>query len=339
MEQLIEFGLFAGKAIVILIVVLIIMISMAVLIIKNKHAEKVEITHINKKLEKYALALKSVCFNKKMLKAELKNLKKKSKKLISKNEIHKNTFLLNFNGDIKADQVESLRDEITTVLQVAQKNDEVILKLESPGGMVHTYGLAAAQLMRIKDKNIKLTVCVDKVAASGGYLMACVADRILASPFAIVGSIGVLAQVPNLNKFLKKHDIDYKEYTAGEYKRTITMFGEITDKKQEKFIEQIQETHSLFKNFVEKNRPQLDITKVATGEYWYGQQAIDLTLVDEIKTSDEYILEQIDSSQIYAIKIQDKKKLNEKISDMLGSIIKNKLLFWVEEAELRKKLL
>ena len=336
MEQLIEFGLFAGKAIIIMLVALIIMITMAVLIAKSKHGEKIEITHINKKFEKFALALKSACFNKKMLKAELKNLKKKSKK---KSSDKKNVYLIDFDGDIKADQVESLRDEITTVLQVAQKGDEVILKLESPGGMVHTYGLAAAQLERIKNKNLKLTVCVDKVAASGGYLMACVADKILASPFAIVGSIGVLAQVPNLHKFLKKHDVDYKEYTAGEYKRTITMFGEITDKKQEKFLEQIQETHNLFKSFVSKNREKLDLEKVATGEYWYGQQAIELGLIDEIKTSDEYLLENIEKSEIYQVKIQEKKKLNEKLSEMLGSIIKSKLLFWIEEAELRKKLL
>lgn len=336
MEQLIEFGLFAGKAIIIMLVALIIMITMAVLIAKSKHGEKVEITHINKKFEKFALALKSACFNKKMLKAELKNLKKKSKK---KPADKKNMYLIDFDGDIKADQVESLRDEITTVLQVAQKGDEVILNLESPGGMVHTYGLAAAQLERIKNKNLKLTVCVDKVAASGGYLMACVADKIIASPFAIVGSIGVLAQVPNLHKFLKKHDVDYKEYTAGEYKRTITMFGEITDKKQEKFLEQIQETHNLFKNFVSKNREKLDLEKVATGEYWYGQQAIELGLIDEIKTSDEYLLENIEKAEIYQVKIEEKKKLNEKLSEMLGSIIKSKLLFWVEEAELRKKLL
>ena len=336
MEQLIEFGLFAGKAIIIMLVALIIMITMAVLIAKSKHGEKVEITHINKKFEKFALALKSACFNKKMLKAELKNLKKKSKK---KPADKKNMYLIDFDGDIKADQVEALRDEITTVLQVAQNGDEVILNLESPGGMVHTYGLAAAQLERIKNKNLKLTVCVDKVAASGGYLMACVADKIIASPFAIVGSIGVLAQVPNLHKFLKKHDVDYKEYTAGEYKRTITMFGEITDKKQEKFLEQIQETHNLFKNFVSKNREKLDLEKVATGEYWYGQQAIELGLIDEIKTSDEYLLENIEKAEIYQVKIEEKKKLNEKLSEMLGSIIKSKLLFWVEEAELRKKLL
>lgn len=339
MEQLIEFGLFAGKAAVILIVALIIMIVMAVLIAKSKHGEKIEITHINKKLEKYALALKTACFNKKMLKEELKKLKKKTKKNSGKDDSKKNLYLINFNGDIKAEQVSSLRDEITTVLQVAKEGDEVILNLESPGGMVHTYGLAAAQLERIKNKKLKLTVCVDKVAASGGYLMACVADKILASPFAIVGSIGVLAQVPNLNKFLKKHDVEYKEYTAGEYKRTITMFGEITDKKQEKFLEQIQETHNLFKNFVVKNRSKLDLEKVATGEYWYGQQAIELGLVDELKTSDEYLLDKIQTSEIYEIKIQDKKKLNEKLSEMFGSIIKEKLFFWLEEAEIRKKLL
>ena len=108
------------------------------------------------------------------------------------------------------------------------------------------YGLAASQMQRIRDKKLKLTVCVDKVAASGGYMMAVVADKIIAAPFAVLGSIGVLAQVPNFHRLLKKHDVDFEMLTAGKYKRTLTMFGENTDKGREKFQEDIEDTHVLF---------------------------------------------------------------------------------------------
>lgn len=207
--------------------------------------------------------------------------------------------------------------EISTVLDVATPRDEVLVRVTSPGGMVHTYGLAAAQLTRVRNANIPLCVSVDKVAASGGYLMACTANKIIASPFAILGSIGVLAQVPNFHRLLKKHDIDYEEYTAGDYKRTISMFGEITDKGKEKFTEQIADTHELFKNFVKEHRPIVDIDKVGTGEPWFGKRALDHKLIDEIKTSDEYFFERKDSHDIVKVKLAEKKKFGEKIAEQL----------------------
>ena len=190
--------------------------------------------------------------------------------------------MVDFKGSIDAGEVASLREEISAILTIADKGDEVIVNVESGGGMVHGYGLASSQLDRLRKAEIPLSICVDKVAASGGYMMACVANKVYAAPFAIVGSIGVVAQVPNFNRLLKKHDIDYEQHTAGDFKRTLTIFGENTDEGREKFQKELEETHVLFKAFISKYRPELDIAKVATGEHWYGQQAIELGLIDEV---------------------------------------------------------
>jgi serine protease SohB len=206
----------------------------------------------------------------------------------------KRIYVINFNGDMRASATENLRQEITAILSIADKDkDEVVVNLESPGGMVHGYGLAASQLARIRQHNLPLTICVDKVAASGGYMMACLANTIIAAPFAIIGSIGVVAQLPNFHRLLDKWDIDYEVLTAGEYKRTLTVFGENTDAGRQKFIADLEDTHTLFKEFVSDYRPSLDIEKVATGEHWYGKQALGLGLVDKLMTSDEYLLTRV----------------------------------------------
>lgn len=314
MEFLSELGLFGAKALVIVISIVIVMVVFAALVAKNKLHQHLEIRNLSEKWKESVHTLRHEVFNKKELKEWNKKEKQEDKAL--KEHTKPNQFVLSFNGDIKASAVDQLREEITLVLNTARpQKDEVTLLLESPGGMVHGYGLAAAQLMRVKKSQIKLTVCVDKVAASGGYLMACVADKIVAAPFAILGSIGVLAQVPNFNKFLKKHDIDYEEITAGEYKRTISLLGEITEKGREKFTEDIQDTHTLFKNFVAEHRPQLDIQKVATGEHWFGLRAQSLALSDEIKTSDEHLMEMAKTFQLIEVKIKPKKSLSKKLSE------------------------
>ena len=209
----------------------------------------------------------------------------------------------------------------------------MVVNIESPGGMVHTYELAAAQLERIKKAEIPLTVCVDKVAASGGYLIACTANKILAAPFAIVGSIGVIAQVPNFNKLLKKKNIDYEEITSGEYKRTVSLFGEITEKGKQKFTEDIVETHKLFRDFVNKHRPHLDINQVATGEHWYGQQAIDKKLIDEIATSDEYLYSKINDFRIISVKVKEKQGLQKKLSEAMSLVVKKGISGYLKEVE------
>ncbi|WP_085831642.1 protease SohB [Acinetobacter baumannii] len=236
-------------------------------------------------------------------------------------------FVLDFKGDIQASAVENLREEITLILATAKAGrDRVVVRLESPGGMVHGYGLAAAQLVRLRDAGFHLTICVDKVAASGGYMMACIANEIISAPFAVVGSIGVVAQVPNFNRLLKEHNVDFELYTAGQYKRTVTMFGENTPEGKAKFEEELQQTHVLFKHFVEKYRPQLNVDKVATGEHWYGQDALDLNLVDKLQTSDEYLLALLPQHDVYVINTRKKATLGEKLglqaAQMADSLIR-----------------
>ncbi|UNT62727.1 protease SohB [Acinetobacter towneri] len=243
-------------------------------------------------------------------------------------------YVLDFKGDTAASAVEQLREEITLILATAKAGrDRVVVRLESPGGMVHGYGLAAAQLVRLRDAGFHLTICVDKVAASGGYMMACIGSEIVSAPFAILGSIGVVAQVPNFNRLLKEKNIDFEMYTAGQYKRTVTMFGENTEEGKAKFEEELQQTHVLFKHFVEKYRPQLNVEKVATGEHWYGQDALDLNLVDKLQTSDEYLLSLLPQHDIYVIQTRKKPTLGEKLSlqaaqmaDSLIPAVMNKLV-------------
>lgn len=239
-------------------------------------------------------------------------------------EPHPRLFVLTFKGDIHASAVSSLRKEIDAILALANpQKDEVLLKLESPGGIVHGYGLAASQLQRLKSHQIPLTVAVDQVAASGGYMMACVANKIVAAPFAVIGSIGVVAQVPNIHRLLKKHDIDVDVMTAGEYKRTVTLVGENTEKGKQKFQQELEETHQLFKQFVAEHRPQLNMDEVATGEHWFGQQALKLNLVDEIATSDDLILSAVKDKEVIEVIYRQKKKLAQRVGEQVESSAEN----------------
>ncbi len=235
-------------------------------------------------------------------------------------------FVINFDGDVEASAVENMREEITAIISAADKNDHVLVRLESPGGMVHSYGLAASQLSRIKDANLKLIIAVDEVAASGGYMMACVADEIIAAPFAIVGSIGVVAELPNFHRLLKHNKVDYEQHTAGEYKRTLTMFSENSEAARVKFKQELEETHELFKQFIVDNRPSLDIDKVATGEHWYGTQAIDLGLIDKIQTSDDYIVNVAQDKDVFEICYQVKRPLAERLSFSVHSAVEKAIM-------------
>ncbi|WP_291354654.1 protease SohB [Acinetobacter sp. UBA3106] len=249
-------------------------------------------------------------------------------------------YVLDFKGDTAASAVENLREEITLILATAKAGrDRVVVRLESPGGMVHGYGLAAAQLVRLRDAGFNLTICVDKVAASGGYMMACIANEIVSAPFAVVGSIGVVAQVPNFNRLLKEKHIDFELYTAGQFKRTVTMFGENTAEGKAKFEEELQQTHKLFKHFVEKYRPQLNVEKVATGEHWYGKDALELNLVDKLQTSDEYLLGLLAQHEVFVIETRRKPTLGEKLglqaaqmADGLVPAVMNKVMETLSKA-------
>ena len=318
MQHLIEFAVFFGKVLILFIAIAGLIFVIAGLALRARMKPDFQVDDINEKLDEFEKHLGTVVLDKKARKAAEREQKERRK---SKDETpSRKIFVLDFEGDMSASRVKELRDEITAVLTVAKKDDEAVICIESPGGTVHGYGLGAAQILRLKNAGLKVTACVDKMAASGGYMMACTADKIIAAPFAIIGSIGVLAMVPNVHRLLKKYDVDYEEIAAGEYKRTVSMFGEITDKGRAKFREQLEDTHVLFKDFVISHRPHVDVTKVATGEYWYGVRALELKLVDALGTSDEYLFEQRRSARIFGIKILPKKKMSEKLQDLLGAI-------------------
>jgi len=333
LEFLYEYGLFLAKTVTFVIAVIAIVAVVAASAIKQKHKKgELEITDLSEQFEDVEQEVIHALLNKEELKQKEKNDKKLAKEQAKKDkalakekaksdtdnedesEVKSKVFVVDFKGSIDAKEVSSLREEITAILSVATKNDEVFVRLESGGGMVHGYGLASSQLDRIRQHEIPLTVSVDKVAASGGYMMACVANNIIAAPFAILGSIGVIAQLPNFNKLLKKNDIDFEQFTAGEFKRTVTMFGENTEKGKEKFIEELEETHVLFKDFVSAHRPSLDLDKVATGEHWFGTTALELGLIDTIQTSDDYLQNLSKSHKVIAIKYEVKKGLAEKFA-------------------------
>lgn len=320
MEILQQLGLFFGQTLIIVLAIVAVILTITAAALKGKATKTFEIEIINDKIEDQKEALNSIILTDDELKKEKKRLKQEAKK--EDKTPKKMSYLIDFlKGDVEASSVDHLKEEINAVLTVAQKDDEVILRIESPGGVVHGYGLAAAQILRLREAGLQVTVCVDKVAASGGYLMSCVAHKIIASPFAIIGSIGVVAQVPNFNRLLKKHDVEYKEYTAGDFKRTVSIFGEITEKGEAKFREQLEITHLLFKGFVGQFRPQLDMTKVATGEYWYGQTALELNLVDKIQTSDDYILNKTKTHTVLKISCEKKPTLSDKLSDALSKSV------------------
>ena len=308
-----NYGLFLLKTLTVLISILLIL-SFAVNSKKSKSDGSLEVTNINNELVTLEENIKKNILTSKEFKKFIRHRKKNLKML------NKKLFVIDFKGNIKASEIISLRREISGIILSHKKGDEVLLRLENSGGTVHEHGLAASQLKRIKDKRIPLTICVDKVAASGGYMMACVANKIISSPFAIIGSIGVLAQVPNFNKLLKNKGVDFEQHTAGNYKRTVTMFGENTDKDREKLGEQLEDIHMLFKDFIVSQRKNVDIEKVATGEYWYGKSALDLNLVDQIMTSDEYILSMKDRFDIIHIKYKPSKTFADKFAKVSSSL-------------------
>ncbi|TVQ42016.1 MAG: protease SohB [Wenzhouxiangella sp.] len=315
MEFLLDYGLFLAKALTALLVALILITAIVGALRNARQQEqlpsRLEVRHLNDEYERAGLTLKSAMLPTKAVKSERKALKARRKQ--HGQSSRPRLFVLDFHGDIRASATESLREEITAILTAASADDEVLVRLESGGGMIPPYGLAAAQLLRLRDRGIRLTVAVDRVAASGGYMMACVADRILTAPFAILGSIGVIAQVPNFNRMLKKHEIDFEQFMAGEHKRTVTLFGENTDQGRHKFQQEIEQAHELFKDFVARYRPQVDLAEIATGEYWYGTQALEHKLADQVLTSDEYLLERSQNAELYAVSKRVRKPLLSRI--------------------------
>lgn len=322
MHYSLDYLFFLLKGVSIVALLLLGFAGIITLATKNKQKDKIKITSLHEKYHELQLKLAK----KISTKTSFKKISKKIEKSEKEKDRQPRCFVIPFNGDIRASTVEQLSEAITMVLSLATPKDEIVLNLESPGGAVNGYGLCAAQLARIRTQGIPLTVVVDKVAASGGYLMASVGNKILAAPFALIGSIGVIAQLPNFHRFLKHHHVDFEQVTAGEFKRTLTVFGENTHKGREKMQEDLEDIHRYFKEYVQQYRPQLDLAKVATGEYWLGLHALDLNLIDGISTSEDYLLSLKDSHALFEIRHQKPRSFLDKILNGAENTLQNALL-------------
>ncbi|MDI3362920.1 protease SohB [Lelliottia sp. V89_10] len=343
MELLSEYGLFLAKIATVVIAIAVIAVLIVNLTQRKRQRGELRITRLSEQYkemqEDMSVALLDGHQQKLWHKAQKKKLKLEAKAAKAKaKQDHQETtkprvYVLDFKGSMDAHEVTSLREEVTAVLAVAKPQDQVVLRLESPGGVVHGYGLASSQLQRLREKQIPLTVAVDKVAASGGYMMACVADKIVAAPFAILGSIGVVAQIPNFNRFLKNKEIDIELHTAGQYKRTLTLLGENTEEGRQKFREDLNETHHLFKDFVKRMRPSLDIDQVATGEHWYGIQAQEKGLVDEVGTSDDLLLSLMEGRELVGVRYTQRKRLLDRFTNSAAESADRLLLRWLQRGQ------
>lgn len=340
-----EYGLFLAK-IVTVVVAIAIVITLIANLTQRKKAQRGElrVTRLGEEYKEMKEEVAAALLDPHQHKQWHKNQKKKNKQEAKAAKARAKRgeaapagkptlYVLDFKGSIDAHEVSALREEVTAVLAVAKSQDEVLLRLESPGGVVHGYGLAASQLQRLRERQIPLTVAVDKVAASGGYMMACVANNIVAAPFAIIGSIGVVAQIPNFNRLLKRNDIDIELHTAGQYKRTLTLLGENTEEGREKFREDLNETHQLFKEFVHSMRPSLDIDAVATGEHWYGVQAQEKGLVDEISTSDDLIIARMQERDVVSLRYMQRKRLMDRFTGSAAQSLDRLLLRWWQRGQ------
>ncbi|KAB1502109.1 protease SohB [Cronobacter sakazakii] len=345
MNLLAEYGLFLAK-IVTVVVAIAIVIALIANLTQRKKAQRGElrVTRLGEEYKEMKEEVAAALLDPHQHKQWHKNQKKKNKQEAKAAKARAKRgdaapagkptlYVLDFKGSIDAHEVSALREEVTAVLAVAKPADEVLVRLESPGGVVHGYGLAASQLQRLRERQIPLTIAVDKVAASGGYMMACVANNIVAAPFAIIGSIGVVAQIPNFNRLLKRNDIDIELHTAGQYKRTLTLLGENTEEGREKFREDLNETHHLFKKFVHSMRPSLDIDAVATGEHWYGVQAKEKGLVDEISTSDDLIIARMAEREVVSLRYMQRKRLMDRFTGSAAQSLDRLLLRWWQRGQ------
>jgi serine protease SohB len=316
-----EYGLFLAKLTTVSVIVLVVIGIAVASARQGSQHDGLEVEALNKRFDNLGDSVRRAVLGKAQLKKESKERRKGEKQHAKQGSQRQRVFVLDFKGDVRASATSSLREEVSAVLAVATKEDKVLLRLENAGGTVHEHGLAASQLARIKGRGIPLIVSVDKVAASGGYLMACVADRILAAPFAIIGSIGVIAQLPNFNRLLEEKGVDFEQVTAGRYKRTLTLFGKNTEEGREKLKDELEEVHEIFKDQISEHRPDIDLDKVATGEHWYGVRAIKLNLIDEIGTSDDFLLEAAGEFDLYGVSYKRRRPLPERLISGVDSLL------------------
>lgn len=324
MEFVLQYGLFVAETATIVAAVAVLAAFAANLSRRARQPDRLQVTRLNEHYRSLQQTLEASILPRKRFKAEEKARRRaekaRHKRTAAEADKARRVFVINFRGDIRASAVTALREEVTAYLTIARPGDEVVVRLENAGGLVHDHGLAASQLERIRSSGVKLTVAVDKIAASGGYMMACVADRIVAAPFAVLGSIGVLMQLPNFHRFLDNHGVDFELLKGGEYKRKLTLFGENSDADRGRMQQEINDTHQLFQDFVGEHRPRLDIAAVATGEHWYGRRALELALCDELRTSDDYLLAASREAELYELVYTTRQTWTRKLAASVNNL-------------------
>ncbi len=322
LEYVFDYGLFLAKLGTIAVAVIVLGGFIIAELRRGAEQRGLSVEHLNRRFEELGDTVSRAVYGKSHFKQTAKQRKAERKELDKKGSQRRRIFVIDFKGDIRATATASLREEVSAILAVASSDDRVLVRLENAGGAVHEHGLAASQLLRIRQKELPLIIAVDKVAASGGYLMACVASHIIAAPFAIIGSIGVIAQLPNFNRLLQDKGVDFEQVTAGRFKRTLTMFGKNTEEGRAKLREEIEDVHALFKTQIGAHRPKLDIERVATGEYWYGTRALELGLIDEIRTSDDFLAEAVAESDLYRVAYKRRLPLPERILSGMEGLLR-----------------
>lgn len=317
---LMDYGLFLLKAVTIVAAIVAVIVAIAAVSRREHGPHGLTVEKLNDKYARMANLVRRAALDRAAWRKHERAEKKAGKSAKKAAKTRHRVYVLDFHGDIRATAVENLREEVSAVVAVAGPDDEVVVRLENAGGTVQDHGLGASQLQRFRDRGIPLTVIVDKVAASGGYMMACIADKIVAAPFAVIGSIGVLAQLPNFHRFLEARGIDFEQISAGKYKRTLSLFGKNTEEDRQKMKEELEDVHGLFKELVGQNRPELDVEQIATGEYWYGSRAKEMNLVDEIGSSDDYLMRAAEDADILSVTYKGRQTLVQRLQSALGSV-------------------
>lgn len=332
MDFLADYGLFLLQTLTVVVAVVLVIAVSSKISGGDEAKGAIKVTDLSRKIaeqKKYVGAIVEGALNSDQptILERLKNrLKKKSPKKSTAESTHRKlAVVLEFKGDMKASQVNGLREEVSAILLMDPIPDLVVLKLTSPGGLVHTYGLASSQLARLRDAGVESVACVDTVAASGGYMMAVCVDRIVAAPFAVLGSIGVVAQIPNIYRFLKNRDVDVELHTAGANKRTLTLLGENTPEGRKKFKQDLEQTHDLFKAWIAERRPELDLEAVADGSIFYGTDALTKGLCDQIATSDDVLMTLNQDHHLIALKWHEKKSLAARLGREASAAITNQV--------------
>ncbi len=230
--------------------------------------------------------------------------------------------VLRFQGlrDLNASGDQRLSEAIDEVLVNRDHFEEAVVIIDSPGGTTHGYGHAYALLERLSASGLKVTACIDRIGASGGYLMALPADRILAGPFAIVGSVGVVAGIPNVKRLLEEKGVSYRLFVAGDKKRVVHFADDDGPEVREYMDEKLAGIHTQFLQAVEKHRgDRVKLDEVRSGDHWSAEESVEkgLGLVDELQTSAEYLLER--NREVALVMIERRVDITERFAGYLAA--------------------